>query len=308
MKKVLLTGATGFIGRQCLPLLVGQGYEVHAVSSRSIGGTKDRIRWHQVDLSNPSQVKALVAVVRPSHLLHLAWYTAPGKFWNSLENLRWVQASLGLLQEFASNGGRRVVVAGTCAEYDWREGMCSELTTPLAPSTFYGVCKHSLQLLFAGMEKEMGFSAGWGRIFHLYGPHEHPDRLVSSVIRALLSRAPARCSHGQQVRDYMYVADVADAFVALLGSAVTGPVNIASGMPVTVEKIVRTIARKLDQPHLLQLGATPIAESEPALITADVSRLREEVGWRPAYDLSRGLDETIHWWKTEASARNEIPV
>lgn len=308
MKKVLLTGATGFIGRQCVPLLLAQGYRVHAVSSRSNGEKNGNVTWHRMNLFDALSVKNLVASIKPSHLLHLAWYTEPGKFWNSFENLRWVHASLGLLDEFVSNDGQRIVMAGTCAEYDWRTGHCSEASTPLMPSTFYGVSKHSLQLLLGGVERETGLSAAWGRIFHLYGPNEHPARLVPTVIRSLLSKEAVRCSHGKQIRDYMYVVDAASALVKLLESAVTGPVNIASGVPMTVEQIVRTIAQKLERPDLLQIGAVTAAESEPASITADVSRLREEVRWLPAYDLLRGLDETIHWWKTETLARRETPV
>jgi len=305
MKRILLTGATGFIGQQCLPLLVARGYQVHVVSSRSISGKQGDVIWHQVDLFDALQVKAFIARLKPTHLLHLAWFTEPGKYWNSLENIRWVQASLSLMQVFGNNGGQRVVVAGTCAEYDWRPGFCSETATPLVPSTFYGVCKHSLQLLLSGLGKESGFSAAWGRIFHVYGPNEYPTRLVPYVIRSLLAKELAQCSHGQQIRDYMYVVDVADAFVALLESPVTGPVNIASGMSLTVEKIVQMIAQKLERPDLLRLSVSPTPESEPASITADVSRLREEVRWHPAYDLSRGLEETIHWWRTELSVQYE---
>src|SRR6267143_4821300 len=119
MKRILLTGATGFIGRQCVPLLVARGYQVHAVSSKPIKDNRDSVRWHQADLFDPLAVKALIGSTKPTHLLHLAWCTEPGKYWNSLENLQWVQASLGLLQEFVDNDGQRVVVAGTCAEYDW---------------------------------------------------------------------------------------------------------------------------------------------------------------------------------------------
>lgn len=242
---------------------------------------------------------ALIAEVQPSHLLHFAWYTVPGKYWTSTENLRWVQASIGLLQEFVRHGGQRVVMAGTCAEYDWRYGYCSEAVTPLAPTTLYGICKHSLQLMLAAFSRQAGLSMAWGRIFFLFGPHEHPDRLVAYVIRSLLRGEPARCSHGRQIRDFLYVQDVANAFVALLESGVSRPVNIASGQPVALRELIYGIAAKFNRDDLIQLGAVSTPPDEPPLLVADVRCLHDELGWTPKYDLDTGLEQTIDWWKHE---------
>src|SRR3990172_4827459 len=105
MKRVLLTGATGFIGRHCLPILLEKGYEVHAVSSKADEKNHPDIQWHQANLSVPEQGTNLMAEVQPSHLLHFAWYVEPGKCWDSLENFQWVQASLNLLRAFLKYGG-----------------------------------------------------------------------------------------------------------------------------------------------------------------------------------------------------------
>jgi nucleoside-diphosphate-sugar epimerase len=299
MKKVLLTGATGFIGRHCPPQLLTQGYEVHAIYSRIAGEAHPNVHWHKADLLVPMQITRLIDSIRPTHLLHLAWYAIPGKFWTSSENFRWVQASLTLLQEFARRDGQRVVMAGSCAEYDWKYGYCSEQVTPLFPSSIYGICKHSLQAMLEAYSVQFGLSSAWGRIFFLYGTHEHPSRLVSSVIRSLLQEEPAPCTHGEQIRDFLHVYDVADAFVALLESDVSGPVNIASGCPVAVKKIVLKIADQLNQRDLLQLGALPLSDSDPPLLVADVTRLSKEVNWQPKYDLDYGLEQTIGYWKQQ---------
>lgn len=301
MKRVLLTGATGFIGRHCLSSLVERGYEVHAVSSHPIATEREaNIHWHQANLLDLPQAAALMAVVQPSHLLHFAWYTMPGKYWTSAENLRWVQASISLLKNFVQHSGQRVVMAGSCAEYAWRYGYCSESTTPLDPATLYGICKHSLQLMLSAFSRNTGLSAAWGRIFFLFGPYEHPHRLVANVIRSLLSGEPARCSHGRQIRDFLYVQDVADAFVALLESGVPGPVNIASGQPVALRELIYKIAAKLNREDLIQLGVTSTPPDEPPLLVADVRRLHDEVAWAPKYDLDTGLEQTIEWWKHES--------
>jgi len=299
MKRVLVTGAAGFIGRYCLSPLIACNYEVHCADLTLPQEDNPGVHWHVADLLNPQQVQEVMAQVRPTHLLHLAWYTKHKEYWHSLENLRWIQASLDLLQQFYKYGGRRIVVAGTCAEYDWRYGYCSENVTPLSPATLYGICKHSLQTILTAFAEQTGLSAAWGRIFFLYGPNEHPDRLVSSVIRSLLKNETARCSHGNQIRDFLYVEDVADAFVALLDSEVFGTVNIASGEPRKLKRIIYNIADKLNKYKLIELNALPVSADEAKVLIADISRLTTDVGWSPKLNLDQGLDLTINWLKEQ---------
>lgn len=297
MKRVLLTGATGFIGRHSVPSLLERGYEVHAVSLREAESVSPDAFWHRADLMDSERVSNLMGEVRPTHLLHFAWFVEPGKYLTSLENFRWTRASLDLLQAFARHGGERVVTAGSCIEYDWNYGYCSERLTPLASSTLYGSCKYALQIAQSAFAGQTGISAAWGRVFFLYGPHEHPARLVPSVVNAVLRDEDAPCSHGEQIRDFLHVSDVADAFAALLDSDVLGVVNIASGRPVAVKDVVYKIAGKVGREDRIRLGALLASDNKPPLLVADVGRLRDEVGWTPRYDLDRGLEQTMNWWK-----------
>lgn len=297
MKTVLVTGASGFIGRHCLLPLLARGYVVHAVTAGPAPDASTGIRWHSADLLDPAQVRALIADVQPSHLLHLAWYVEHGKYWTAPENLRWVQASLELARAFAETGGARMVTAGSCIEYNWRYGWCVENLTPLESPSLYGASKHALNIALSAYAAQIGLSAAWGRIFFLYGPGEHPARLVASVTRALLKREPAPMSHGDQRRDFLYVGDVGDAFAALLDSAVTGPVNISSGAPVALRDVGYTIADVLDARDLIQLGALPTPPNDAPLVAGDPRRLRAEVGWQPRYPLVDGIRETINWWR-----------
>jgi nucleoside-diphosphate-sugar epimerase len=227
----------------------------------------------------------------------LAWYTAHGSFWTSPENLRWVQASLELLRAFAACGGKRTVFAGSCAEYDWSFGGCSEGITPTTPRSLYGTCKNALQQIFAQYCRQEKISGGWGRIFFLYGPHEAKARLIPSVITALLDSKPARCRDGSQIRDFLHVEDAASAFCALLSSDVEDVVNIASGRPVSIKEVVELIAVKMGRRDLIELGTLDVSEAEAPMVVADTRRLAQEVAWQPKYDLSTGLDDVIEWWK-----------
>lgn len=302
MKRVLLTGATGFVGRHCLPALLSRGFEVHAVSSQSEPEGNAGVHWHKADLLKPTEVWELARRVEATHLLHLAWYAVPGKFWTSTENVRWVQASLELMQAFHHAGGSRLVMTGSCAEYDWSyEGYFDETRTPLVPRSLYGVSKHALRMVVESYCRGQGVSAAWGRIFFLYGVHEPEGKLVASVIRSLLRGEPARCSHGRQVRDFLYVEDVASALVALLDSDVTGAVNIASGEPVTLSSIIQGIAERLGRPDLVRLGAIDAPPNEPPLIVGSNARLEREVGFKPRYNLQQGIDASIDWWRGQMS-------
>jgi nucleoside-diphosphate-sugar epimerase len=303
MKRVLVTGGSGFVGRHCVPALVERGWEVHAVWRSRRPAPPNGAIWHSVDLLSSREVKELVRDTQPTHCLHLAWDARPGRFWTSPENLGWVQASLELVQALARHGCRRAVFAGTCAEYDWGHGYCCETTTPLMPATLYGACKHGLRLMVEAHSALVGLSTAWCRLFLLYGPEEAPQRFVPSVIQALLRGEPARCTHGRQVRDFLHVEDVASALVAVLESDVRGAINIGSGVAVTLGWVASQIAQLLQCPHLLHLGALAPPAGDPPLLLPVVDRLTHQVGWSPRIELLDGLRETISWWRRSAAAR-----
>lgn len=299
MKKVLVTGANGFIGRHTLQPLVDQGFEVHAVTSKPINSHTVNVNctWQIVNLLDLAKIKELVLTVKATHLLHFAWYNIPGKCLTSEENFLWVQASLELLRQFREQGGERVVMVGSGLEYDWNYGYCSEDLTPRKPHTIYGVCKNALQEMLKAYSEITQLSSAWGRIFNVYGPYDHPKRLVSSVICSLIQNQPALCSHGNQLRDYLYVQDVANAFASLLENQnITGAINIASGQPITVKEVVYKIAEQLGKTNLLRLGAIHPSVNEPPLFVANVNRLVEEVSFLPRYSLDTSLEQTIQWW------------
>ncbi len=304
-----MTGATGLIGRHVLPLLLDEGHEVHAVARRrSPDSDDDGAIWHELDLLDPQACAEMVEMVSPERLLHLAWYAEHGRFWSSPENVRWVEATLALLRAFVAADGSRVVVAGTCAEYDWNalEGApdeegpprCRESDTPLVPATLYGAAKHAVHLVAEPYLANRGVELAWGRIFFLYGPGEQPGRLVPSVIAPLLKGQETPTSDGGQVRDFMHVHDVGRAFAALLDSDRCGTFNISSGEPVTVRAVIERIAALTGDRELVRWGALSRPAGDPPVLLADVTRLREEVGFRPATTLDAGLESTVAWWRS----------
>lgn len=307
MKSVLLTGASGFIGRQSIAPLLTRNFKVHCVTSREPSGAPaGGVEWHLADLLDAQATNAVISRLQPTHLLHFAWVTQPGSYWTSAANLTWVQASLSLIQSFQKFGGQRMVIAGTCAEYDGRYGYCTEGVTPAEPATLYGVAKNTLRLLLDAYARQVSLSTAWGRLFFTYGPFEASPRLVPSVITSLLKGEVARCTHGRQIRDWLHVADVADAFVTLLDSDLTGSVNIASGEPVAIRDVILRIAKQFGQPDRVQFGALPARDDDPPMLVGNSRRLAQDLKWKANYALDEGLANTIQWWKQHYSADKRL--
>jgi nucleoside-diphosphate-sugar epimerase len=298
--RVLVTGASGFVGRRALLALRRRGFEVHAVARRPPGERADDVAWHAADLLEDGARRALLERVGATHLLHLAWYAEPGAFWAARENAPWVAASVRLVEEFADAGGERAVLAGSCAEYDWAAAQPLREDAPLRPATFYGVCKDATRRVVEGLAERLELSLAWGRIFFLYGPEEDERRLVASVARALVAGERAAISEGSQRRDFLHVDDVAGAFAAMVDGAVDGPVNVASGEGVTVRRIAELLAQAAGRPDLLDVGVVPSRPGDPQEIVGDAGRLRDEVGWRPGFGLEEGLAHTVAWWLDRA--------
>ena len=211
--RVLVTGGTGFIGGACVRRLAGARCELHAVSRSARGPGLPNVIRHAVDLLDPQALRALVAEIRPTHLLHAAWIATPGIYLESAENLAWLEAGTALARSFGEAGGSRFVGVGTCAEYDWSQDVFIEDVTPLAPHSLYGRCKVSMWNELQACGRRHGFSTAWSRIFSPYGPGDSRERLVFSVIDALRSGQTIEVSEGLQQRDFIHVDDVADLLV-----------------------------------------------------------------------------------------------
>ena len=295
MKRVLLTGAGGYIGQPTCDELVACGFEVHAVS-RHDHKSQESATWHAVDLLDSAATHALLANIRATHLMHLAWVTEPGTYWQSPDNVLWQDASIKLLKSFAAHGGERAVLTGTCAEYDWTDGHCVEDKTPNRALSPYTTAKLVFRDAANALANTTNLSVAWARVFFSFGPNEHPQRLVPAVIRALLSGGRAACSDGEQIRDFMYVQDMASALVAVLGSEFSGDINIASGQPMTIKDLVTLVADKLDASDRVDFGKRPRQDGEPPRITADVSRLKDIVGWNSTHDIRSAIEQTIQFW------------
>jgi nucleoside-diphosphate-sugar epimerase len=285
---------------EVVPRLLAAGHEVHGISSRPAPHPAGVIQ-HVADILSPDFPR-LVREIGATHLLHLAWHLPHNLFWTARENVQWVEASIRMLDAFAQAGGRRWVGAGTCAEYDWSQGGVFDESSPEGPGTLYGACKCGLRAAAQVIGRQLGVEVAWGRVFFPYGGAEKPGRLVPAVIQSLLKGESVPCTEGTQIRDYVYVEDVAEAFVTLLQSAHCGPVNIGSGAPTTVRQLALHIGEAIGRPELLKFGALPQRAFETHEIVADIGLLRS-LGFEPKFSIEDGIRKTIAFWRSATVSR-----
>jgi nucleoside-diphosphate-sugar epimerase len=302
--RVLVTGATGFLGSHCLAPLVERGFDVLGLHCKRAPQEVPGVQWVRGDLMDRTAMRRLLDEHKPKGLLHLAWFVEPGKLITDSSNLSWVSASLDLIRAFREGGGERCTISGSCYEYDWRYGYCVEGVTPCEPDTLYGAAKDGLRRTFLAYCNVTGLSGSWGRAFFTYGPRENPARLVSSVIISLLKGSPAKSSHGLQVRDYLHIQDVADGMVALFASQARGSYNIAANSSTTIRKILELLGKITGRSDLLQIGALPARANDAPLVLGDGRRTLNDIGWKPRLTLEPGLSATVDWWRAHLNSRD----
>ncbi len=274
--RVLVTGATGLIGWPTMSALSGLGIPAIGMARHGTAGVL------ACDLFDARRLASLLAEVRPTHLLHLAWDVTPGRFVRAPANLDYVAGTMGLARAAAAAGVTRFVGVGTCAEYDWSDGGAAPRREgdAVAPDAMYGIAKDATRRILAQFFAQEGIGFAWARPFHLFGAGESPLRLVGGLVDALRTGRVFTCRHGQLERDFISTVDAGAALARLVASDVGGPVNIASGEAITLGALCGFAAGRLGRRDLLDLREEPAA-GQPAAMLADVGRLRNEVGFVP---------------------------
>ncbi|MFO7482864.1 NAD-dependent epimerase/dehydratase family protein [Oceanibaculum nanhaiense] len=286
--KVLLTGGSGFLGQHVLAALGRHGIETVAVGRRKPEGAGAFI---EADLLAGADFAEIVRDAGATHLLHLAWYAEHGQYWTSPLNLRWADATARMAEAFCDAGGKKLVITGTCAEYDWSHGICLEDTTRLEPATLYGTAKDAARRLTMAVCRQHGVPCAWGRIFLPFGPGESAQRLIPSLIDVFDGKRAPFGVNVEACRDFLHASDVAEGFVTLLHRG-EGTFNISSGEPVRLADLVTLLAEMMGADPDAVLGLPGGRPGEPPLLIGDNTKLKA-LGWEKRTPLRTGLQGMI---------------
>ena len=283
--KVLVTGATGFIGQYLIKNLESTGIDYMTLGRSALSSEKHI----QSDLLSDENLKDCIKRIKPTHLIHMAWYTEHGKYWESPINISWLMATIRLVEAFCESGGKHVVITGTCAEYDWRYGYCVEGLTPLHPKTLYGVSKVSARSVADRICKNYGVGLAWARIFFPYGLGESPDRLISSLFSVFRGEKQPFGVNASSYRDLLYASDVASAISICSQKEVSGDINISSAEPLSLISIVNLVASFFKESPDIVLSLESFRVDEPRILLGDNKKINSH-GWTQKISFEDGLN------------------
>jgi nucleoside-diphosphate-sugar epimerase len=309
--RCLITGASGHVGSHLTRRLVAAGAEV-AVLVRPesdlsrLAEARERVRVVRGDLWNLAEVADSIKATRPEVVFHLGWAGVTGDRRNDPAQLtRNVAASLDLLELAREAACGCWIGVGSQAEYGSSDEVLKE-ELPLRPTTPYGVGKAAVGMLTQKLCELYGMRYVWLRLLATYGPGDDERHLIPGVIRRLLAHTRPALTAGEQLWDYLYVADAAEAIYRTAKiESVQGVFNLGSGDALPVRAIVERI-RDLINPSLpLGFGEISYPPNQVMRLQADITRLRSAIEWTPQTSLDEGLQRTVEWYREHKGVSQE---
>lgn len=302
-RRVLVTGASGFIGANLVRALLRSGADVHALtrpesSLRRLAEVIPRLTLHRMDLAEAEAVQGCIKSVQPQVILHLAATPGhPARFPDRAEALRTsVVGTFNLLSASAPLSDCRFVHVGSWLEYGPKPAAICESDLP-APSTFRGAVKAAASLLCGQFARETARAIVVLRLFSVYGYWESPARFIPTVIRAALHGETISLTPPGYRKDFVFVEDVVDACLrASEASLAPGEIfNIGSGRHWRYEEVVDAVQSLVNRKVRVQAGRYPPGPTDTDSSLADIRKAAELLGWSPRHTLQTGIGKTIDW-------------
>lgn len=295
-RRCAVTGAGGFIGTALCRTLSAHGAEVHGCG-RKRPDALQVAHWHDCDVTDAARVDQLFASVRPDVVFHLASRVTGSRSVDLVlpilrDNLL---GTVHVLAAAVKHGSPRVLCLGSLQEPD--------MEPRAAPNSPYGAAKFAANAYARMYAEVFSLPVSIARPFMVYGPGQSDlTKLVPYVATQLLSGKQAQLSSGEQTFDWVYVDDVVDALLATVATPLTTgkTVDIGCGVLTAVKEVATGIARRLQQPQDLRLGAIPDRRMEQTRCS-DVEATARLIGWRPRVSLEQGLDATVEWYRERFS-------
>jgi UDP-glucose 4-epimerase len=311
MKRVIITGATGFVGANLVRRLLHEGHEVHLLlrpdyTAWRIQGIQADVHLHEVRLENPEDAQQVVTSIQPEWVFHLAAHGAYSWQNDFSQMIRTNFAStINLVEACLKAGFETFVNTGSSSEYGFKDHAPSENEAP-EPSSYYAVTKASATLYCGYVARSRGVRIPTLRLYSVYGPYEEPRRLIPSlIIHGLDGQFPPLVSP-RVARDYICVDDVVDAY--LLAASGKGDMpdavyNVGSGVQTTIEEIVGIAQRILNISAVPEWGSMPNRIWDTNVWMADTRLIRERLDWLPRHSVEQGFREFVDWLNTHQELR-----
>lgn len=302
-QRILITGATGFIGARIAERLEERGHQL-ALLLRApkpddrAGAIYGRCQIIQGDLFDRASYAAALHAFRPETLVHVAWSGVAGAERNAPYQLDNVTATAELLEETIAAGATNFVGFGSQAEYGPQNRKIDE-ETPTEPTTLYGQSKLAACRVTAAMCRMKIVRHAWLRVFSTFGPRDNPSWLIPTLIAKLRAGDVMAMTPCEQVWDFLYVDDAADAAVAVVETKLaSGIFNLGSGRGLPLRETVNLLRDIVRPDGEIGFGKVPYRPDQVMHLEADISRLKSATGWTPSVDMETALKQTVQWYRS----------
>ena len=300
VKKILITGASGFIGTNLINKLLRQGFNI-AVLNRSSNLKLDTVKQYAGDISDYDFVEKSVLDFQPNKVFHLAGYKERSSKVEDLSISLTVNllGTLNLYQALLKiTSVESIVTLGTTDEYGGNEPPFKEILKEL-PASAYGFSKFCATKLSEFFSRNFKLPIVVLRPTIAYGPHQGLEMFIPSLINSLISGEKYEMTPGDQVRDFIYISDLIDVMLTVsVGDGFAGQVfNVGSGEAVKIKEVAIYIAKHLDKEHLLHVGAMPYRDREVMHYMTSIDEICNKSGWKPKVNFEKGLGLTVEYFK-----------
>ena len=275
--RILLTGANGFVGRNLIKCLKNRDVELNLIQRSedklSIDVKEKNINIILTDDLFVENTQWWLNVLREIDcVIHAAWFVKPPNYLHSNLNFKCLKGSIVMAEAIANSNVKKVVGIGTCFEYDLSYGFLS-IDTPLLPQTLYGKTKVELFKKMTDIYSAKNIAFAWCRLFYVYGEGENKNRLYPTLLEGIKRGKKIKLTDGNQIRDFISI-DIASRWITeIIFSDDVGPINICSGVPVTIRQFSEQIFRIYDgNKNLLEFGAQKREIFDPPIVLGDISK------------------------------------
>lgn len=303
-KRVVITGATGFIGGNLSRRLLQEGHDVHLLVRSGynpwrIANIRNKIKIHEVNFLNKANLDSVISKIRPQWIFHLAAYGAYPEQ-NDLGHM--IQTNLtnttNLINACLKTGFEVFINTGTSSEYGFKKNVCPE-TECLEPNSYYAITKASATLFCRYTARNHNVHIPTLRLYSVYGPFEEPTRLIPRLILHGLNGKLPPLVDPDIARDFVYIDDVIEAYILTATTPLEeyGSIyNVGTGFQTTIRKAVEVTIRLMNITDEPKWSSMPNRHWDTNFWVADNRKIKEKLGWQPRHTFEEGFRKTIDWF------------